>query len=94
MTLEEMHSRYYMDHMGWEQAWREGLTDWWPDSLPLPGAKDQGARCGDPSSPMPDKARDRVIALRARGEQYVTHVDTGVHAYRIGFWHEYLGDVP
>lgn len=80
---------HYMNHEKWEQAWINNETDWWPDSIKLPSSV-QVIREGCPSSAMPEAAQTRIQLLRDNGDKYVTHVDTGVHAYRIGFYREYF----
>lgn len=75
MNLEEVDAVAYMNHRLWEKLWLDGETDWYPDSL---GYLHHTAM-----------ARERLDALRATGEQYTTHVSHGVHAFRIGFMHEY-----
>ena len=82
------------DRLSAEAKWLAGETEWWPDSLPLRGAKHHGMIPGDPSSEMPTLARERVDALRRQGKPYVAHISPGVHAYRIGFCHEYQREVP
>ncbi len=74
----------------WEREWLAGNTEWWPDTIDLPGDAEQVIRAGCPSSPMPKKAQDRIQKLRDAGEIYVTHVASGVHAYCIGLASEYL----
>ena len=72
-----------------ERRWLADETNWWPDTLPLVGEADNGVRRGDPSSPMPPVAQRRVDDLRRAGEEFVAHVESGVHAYRIGRVSEY-----
>jgi len=90
-------SGFYDAHVGqeekWAAAWLNNETDYWPDNVDLPGEPEQVIRAGCPSSPMPCKAQERIGALRDAGERYVIHVDSGVHAYRIGYAREYLANV-
>lgn len=90
MSSEEAHSKIYGDYKAWEREWMAGNTEWWPDSIDLSGDAEQVIRSGCPSSPMPKKAQERIQKLRDAGEIYVTHVKSGVHAYRIGLVSEYL----
>ena len=90
-------SGFYDAHVGqeekWAAAWLNNETDYWPDNVDLPGEPEQVIHAGCPSSPMPCKAQERIGALRDAGERYVIHVDSGVHAYRIGYAREYLANV-
>ena len=79
MTLKEVDNIAYMNHKEWESVWLTGKTDWYPDSL------------GDLHHTP--KASVRLDALRENGEQYTVHVDYGVHAFRIGFVHEFANDI-
>lgn len=89
-------SGFYDAHVGqkekWEREWLAGNTEWWPDTIDLPGDAEQIIRAGCPSSPMPRKAQERIQKLREAGARYVIHVDSGVHAYRIGYAREYLAN--
>jgi hypothetical protein len=85
---------HYMQPEKWAAAWLNNETDWWPDNVDLPGDSEQIIRPGCPSSAMPAKAQERIAELIAAGKKYVTHVDTGVHAYRIGYAREYLPEPP
>lgn len=89
MDLQTLYKRFSDNHKMWENAWLEGQTDWWPDSIAIPGIVTQKIMTGSPSSDMPDKAQCRVNVLKSNGEIYVTNITTGVHAYRIGFVSEY-----
>lgn len=79
----------YKNQKEWEEAWLNGETEWWPDSIELPFISSIQIRSGCPSSPLPSMAQDRIQKLAKSGEQYVMHVDVGVHAYKIGFINEY-----
>ena len=94
MSSEKIHAKIYGDHEAWEREWLADNTEWWPDTIDLPGDSEQIIRAGCPSSPMPKKAQERIQKLRDAGEIYVTHVAPGVHAYRIGFASEYLPNSP
>jgi hypothetical protein len=90
MSSKEIYYKIYGNPEAWEREWLAGNTEWWPDTIDLPGDAEQIIRSGCPSSPMPRKAQERIQKLRDAGETYVTHVSPGVHAYRIGFASEYL----
>ena len=78
--------------MDCEIIWLHGLTDWWPDSINLPGDNPLIAGVGYVGACMPERAERRIENLRNAGERYVRHISPGVHAHRIGYASEYFTD--
>jgi hypothetical protein len=74
LSLEEVDSLAYMNFPEWESLWLNNKTDWCPDTLPFTDSALGIAR---------------VRELRETKQLYVAHVDSGVHAYKIGFYSEF-----
>jgi len=75
MTLDEVLDAAYMNHKAWEQLWLDGKTEWYPDSLG--------------SLHHSEENQEKIDFLYKDKQRYTIHVDTGVHAYKIGHKKDY-----
>ena len=75
-----------------EIIWLHGLTDWWPDSIKLPGDNPLSVSAGWVGAFLPERALHRLDELKHTGQRWVRHISTGVHAHRIGLVSEYMSD--
>lgn len=71
LKLDEVQDIAYLNYQVWETLWLTGKTDWWPDSLE--------------DKIFPPTKYERIQFLRDNNRQYIVHVDSGVHAFKVGF---------